>query len=154
MAVDSRAKYITINFTYAGKTHGLRMTYGTAKALSISEAVIGIGFGDTSVAAHTVKRRLYPGGPTLATYNVAEKVRPVAVGPSSGGSRTNKKMVVKGDNANETATIYYSGPLHSAVAWLTANARIANGTLGQGYSLYSSTGRPLARKQNNLLNPG
>ena len=153
MATDARAKLITLHFTQNGKTHGIRMAYGTALAMGISETNIGIGFASTSVQGSNTTRRLYPGGPAVAV-STATKTRQVAVGPGSGRARTNKKLIVKRDGENQSATIYYSGPMQSAVAWLKANANIADGTLGQGYSIFSPTGRALSRKQTNIANPG
>ena len=152
MATDARAKLVTLHFTQNGKTHGIRLAYGTALAMGIDETKIGIGFASTSVQGSSTTRRLYPGGPAVAV-TTATKTRQVAVGPGSGRARTNKKLIVKKDGDNQTATIYYSGPMQAAVAWLTANASVANGEFGQGYSIYSPTGRPLTRKQTNPLNP-
>jgi hypothetical protein len=148
MATDPRAKLVTLHFTQAGKTHGIRLEYGTALALGIDESKIGIGFVNRTVQGHTTSRRLYPGGPTVQA-SVATRVRPVAVGPGSGKARTNKKLIIKGNGENQTRTIYHSGPMQAAVAWLKGNANIAEDALGDGYSIYSPTGRPLSFKLKN-----
>ena len=146
MASEARAKLITLHFTQGGNSYGLRMAYGTALALGIDESKIGTGYKNANVAAKSgIERRLYPGGPSV-TYNRAAGTRPVAVGPGSGRARTNKKLIVRSDSGG-SATIYFSGPQAAAVAWLNANANIAEDSTENGYQLYSVTGRPLARKQ-------
>ena len=145
MATDARARLITLHFTQSGKSHGIRMEYGTAQALGISNSQIGVGFVNTEVAGHSTTRRLYPGGPAVGV-DVATKVRAVAVGPGSGKARTNKKLIVKDNSTGASRTIYHSGPMQSAVAWLKANANIADNSLTAGYSVYSPTGRPVSFK--------
>jgi hypothetical protein len=146
MPSEARAKLITLHFEQGGKSYGLRMAYGTALALGIDESQIGTGYKDAPLSAKNgIERRLYPGGPSV-TYNRAAGTRPVAVGPGSGRARTNKKLIVRSDSGG-SATIYFSGPQAAAVAWLNANANIAEDSTENGYQLYSVTGRPLARKQ-------
>jgi len=146
MASEARAKLITLHFTQGGKKHGLRMAYGTALALGINQNQISIGYTTANVAAKGgIQRRLYPGGPSV-TYNRAAGPRQVAVGPGSGRARTNKKLEVRSDTGG-SATIYFSGPQAGAVAWLNANANIAQTETDNGYQLFSVTGRPLARSR-------
>jgi hypothetical protein len=146
MPSEARAKLITLHFEQGEKSYGLRMAYGTALALGIDESKIGTGYKDKPLTAKNgIERRLYPGGPSV-TYNRAAGTRPVAVGPGSGRARTNKKLIVRSDTGG-SATIYFSGPQAAAVAWLNANANIAEDSTENGYQLFSVTGRPLARKQ-------
>jgi hypothetical protein len=144
MATDARAKLITLHFTQGGKTHGMRMEYGTAQALGISDVQIQVGFVMKQVTTPDTERRLYPGGP-FVKVNGSTKLRAVAVGPGSGKARTNKKLTVKDNTTGKTATIYHSGPMQSAVAWLKQYANVSD-ELTDGYSLYSPTGRPVSFK--------
>jgi len=144
MATPAEAKWVTIPFTQGNKTYGLRMRYGTAKALGISNDKVGIGIVTKTVSVPTHTRRLYPGGPAL-TVSGSNKARGVAVGPQSSMARTNKKLVIRGTGDNQTSTVYFSGTIAAAVAWLKANASIAPGFLSAGYDIFSATGRPLTR---------
>jgi hypothetical protein len=145
MATDARSRLITLHFSQAGRNHGIRMELGTAQALGISNSQIGVGFVMRQVTTPNTQRRLYAGGP-FVDVNGSTKERAVAVGPGSGKARTNKKLIIKDNSTGASATIYHSGPMQSAVAWLKANANIAANNLVDGYSLYSPTGRPVSFK--------
>lgn len=150
MATDARARLVTLHFQQSGKSHGLRIEYGTAQALGISNSLIGIGFAERNVTVGDHQRRLYAGGP-FVNVNGSTKLRAVAIGPGSGTARTNKKIIIKDNKSGSRATIYHSGPMQAAVAWLKANATIATNDLDDGYSLYSPTGRPLSFKKKTVI---
>jgi hypothetical protein len=143
MATDKRAREITLHFEHEGKTHGLKMELGTAEAIGINSSLIKTGFKTVNVDGHTTTRRLYPGGPSV-NVSVEDMDRPVAVGPGSGSAKTNKKIIIRSNLTQQSRTIYYSGPMQSAVAWLTANGNAGINALVNGYSLYSPSGRLLS----------
>ena len=145
MASDARSRLITLHFTHDGKSHGIRMEYGTSQALGIPNSQIGVGFRMKVVTINPGERRLYAGGP-FVPYKASTKLRAIAVGPGSGNARTNKKIIIQDNKTGSRATIYHSGPMQAAVAWLKANANIAPDALTDGYSLYSPTGRPVSFK--------
>lgn len=142
MATDPRARYVSLPFSINDRTHGLRMTLGTALALGINPEQIGTGYVNRTVQGGARSRRLYPGGPSVS-YSVPTGERPVAVGPGSGRARTNRKLIVRDVATNSSATIYFSGRQADAVAWLRQNATIADDDTVGGFQLYSATGKPL-----------
>lgn len=153
MAFDEKGQWVTLHYEvdgvgdYAGQkvAHGLRMKLGTAQALGFDKDDVSVGFKVTNVAAHSVTRRLYPGGP-LRDYQVSAKNRAVSVGPSSGRARTNKKLILKGNGPNKMATIYFSGPQWAAVKFLKDKTNVDGTLFGNGMQLLSSRGKPLLVK--------
>lgn len=134
---DPLNQWLTLPYSVEGKTYSLTIKAGDAKFLGIKESALGSTFREVTLPAKTYSRRAYPGGPKIPVNRPAQVVRR-QVGSAIGSRRTNKKLILK--TALEQTTVYYTGPVNAAVAWLKKNS-LGIGPLSS-VQIYGPTGTP------------
>lgn len=134
--MDPNARYVVLPFEQDGKHGNITLSLGTALALGFTQDQLTANTRQFTVAALDYVRSAYIGGPTIPVHRSAQEITR-QIGSASSGAKTNKKLRLR--LGADSDTIYFTGPVHSAVKWLqlnikTAGVAIANKS-GKVYSI-------------------
>lgn len=110
------------------------MPVGTFKYLfpsGLQDKASALPYSEYAQTAKTYTRSLYPGGPVITVTRKAKTVRRVRSMVAM-TARSEKKLILSqsGLLGSSQSTIYYTGPVWAAVAWLKANCEsVDNGSI-------------------------
>lgn len=120
-SMDPNSKYVTLPYAQDGRQGAFTMSKGTALALGFTADQLTANTRSYTVGAKTYQRAAYIGGPTLTVHRLDQTITR-QIGSSSGAAKTEKKFILT--LGTTTDTVYYTGPMHSALKWLQTSINV------------------------------
>ena len=119
---EEYSKVVTIPYKEDGQTGVFRMALGTYNYLfGTTKLPTGATFRSYLVSPKTYVRHAWAGGPTIAVTRGLQTIKRAVMSAAS-TSKGSKKLILTSGGVSDT--IYYTGKVYAAVAWLVENTKV------------------------------